>query len=102
MSTITLNDFSIEFNITDKLWEKYSQLYPNLSSRDEILNSVKQVIRKKVKKIVKNENNSNLHLNNEIVSICFDFSRPEIIELMKERGQAIKDMDIENVKELEK
>jgi hypothetical protein len=42
------------------------------------------------------------HYNGEIVSICFDFDRPEIIELMKERGKAILEMDVEKVEELEK
>jgi hypothetical protein len=33
-------------------------------------------------------------LNDEIVSICFDFDRPEIIELMKERGAAILALEV--------
>jgi hypothetical protein len=39
--------------------------------------------------------------NGEIVSIYFDFDRPEIIEVMKERGKAIIGMEVEKVKELE-
>jgi hypothetical protein len=42
------------------------------------------------------------HLYNaDIVSICFDFDRPEIIEVMKERGKAILAMEVDKVKELE-
>jgi hypothetical protein len=49
---------------------------------------------------LRNDENGHLY-NGEIVSICFDFDRPEIIELMKERGKAILAMEVEKVKELE-
>ena len=38
----------------------------------------------------------------EIVSISFDCDRFEVIELMKERGTAIKEFEVNKIKEIEK
>ncbi len=49
---------------------------------------------------MKNDENGR-QLNDVIVSIYFDFDRPEIIELMKERGAAILALDVKKVEEIE-
>ncbi len=38
----------------------------------------------------------------DIVSISFDCDRFEVIELMKERGTAIKEFEVNKIKEIEK